>query len=142
MVTLFYIYIIVRKRHCSLCACLLICRSSHTVSHLAYPLWQIDVVIEFAREVALSVLLYADDLVLASETIEGLWNKFLKWKEAFVSKGLKVNLGETKVIICGGITKDGMSRSKVVPCGVGSLRVTANLVLCLHCGKWMDSRCA
>ena len=45
----------------------------------------VDVVTEFAREVALSELLYADDLVLMSETIVGLRNK---WKEAFESKGL------------------------------------------------------
>ena len=52
----------------------------------------VDVVTEFAREVALSELLYADDLVLMCETIEGLRDKFLKWKEAFESKGLKANL--------------------------------------------------
>ena len=40
----------------------------------------IDVVTEFAREGALGELLYADDLVLMSETIEGLGNKFLEWK--------------------------------------------------------------
>ena len=40
----------------------------------------VDVVTEFAREGALYELLYADDLVLMSETIEGLRNKFLGWK--------------------------------------------------------------
>ena len=40
----------------------------------------VDVATEFAREGALSELLYADDLVLMSETIEGLRNKFIKWK--------------------------------------------------------------
>ena len=35
-----------------------------------------------------SELLYADDLVQMSEAIEGLRNKFFKWKVAFVSKGL------------------------------------------------------
>ena len=44
------------------------------------------VVTEFAREGALCELLYADDLVMMSETIKGLRNKFLKWKEAFESK--------------------------------------------------------
>ena len=34
-------------------------------------------VAEFAREGALSQLLYVDDLVLVSETIKGLRNKFL-----------------------------------------------------------------
>ena len=37
----------------------------------------IDVIPEFARECAVSELLYADDLVLMSETIKGLRNKFL-----------------------------------------------------------------
>ena len=43
----------------------------------------VDVVTEFTREGALSELLYADDLVLMSETIERLRNKFFKWVEAF-----------------------------------------------------------
>ena len=40
--------------------------------------------------------LLTDDLVLMSETMEGLREKFWKWKEAFESKGLKVNPVETK----------------------------------------------
>ena len=36
----------------------------------------------------LSELLYADDLALMSERIEGLWNKLMKLREAFVSKVL------------------------------------------------------
>ena len=76
-----------------------------------------------------------------SEKIKGLGNKFLKWKETFESKGLKVNLGKTKVMVCSSITKDGMSKSKVYPCGVCSLRVKANSVLCLLCGKLIHSRC-
>ena len=40
----------------------------------------------------LSELQYADDVVLMSETIDGLRNKFIKWKEVFESKGLEVNL--------------------------------------------------
>ena len=44
----------------------------------------VDVFTELAREGVLSELMYADDLVLMSETIEGLRNNFLKWKQAFV----------------------------------------------------------
>ena len=69
----------------------------------------VDVVTEFAMEGALSQLLYADDLVLMSEIIEALRNEFMKWKEAFESKGLKVYLVKTKVIVRSSITKDGMS---------------------------------
>ena len=59
----------------------------------------------------------------------------MKWKEAFESKGLKVNLRKTKVVVSGSTTMDGMSKIKVDPCGVCCLRVKANSVLCLQCGK-------
>ena len=86
--------------------------------------------------------LCADDLVLMSETIEGFKNKFLKWKEAFESMSLKVDLGKTKVVVSGGITKDGLSKSNVDPCVVYSLRAKANSFLCLQYGKWIHGRCA
>ena len=91
----------------------------------------VDIVTELAKEGELSELLYANDLVLMRETIMGLRNKFIKWMEAFESKGLKVNLGKTKMMVSGGITKDGLSESKVYQCGVYSLRVKANSVLCI-----------
>ena len=50
-------------------------------------------------------------------------------KSAYIiyeGKDLKVNLGNTKVIVSGGITKDGMSKSKVDPCGVCSMRGKTN----------------
>jgi len=46
-----------------------------------------DVVTESVRNGLMSEMLYADDLVLTSETMEGLREKFWKWKEAFESKG-------------------------------------------------------
>ena len=66
------------------------------LSHFLFAV-VVDDVNKFAREGMLSELLYVDDLVLMIETIRGLRNKFLIWKEAFVSKGLKANLGKTKV---------------------------------------------
>ena len=45
-------------------------------------------------------------------------------------------------MVGGSITKDGLSKSKVDPCGVCSLRVKAISVLCVDCGKWIHSRCA
>ena len=49
-----------------------------------------------ARVGVLSLLLYADDLVLMSETIKGLRNEFMKWLKSFESKGLKVDLWKAK----------------------------------------------
>ena len=98
----------------------------------------VDAVIEFAREIALSESLYADNVVLMNETIVGLRDKFSKWKKAIASKGLKVNLGKSKAMVnvSSGITQDGLSKSKVDPCGVCSLRVRANSALCAQCGRW------
>ena len=59
----------------------------------------VDVVMESVRNGLMSEILYADDLVLLIETMEGLREMFWKWKEAFKSKGLKVNLGKTKVVL-------------------------------------------
>ena len=73
-------------------------------------------------------LMYADDLDLISEIIEGLRNKSFKWSEAFESQDLRVNLGETTVIVSSVITTDVTSKSKVDLCRVCSLRVMANLV--------------
>ena len=58
----------------------------------------------------------------------------------FESKGLKVNLGDTKVLVVSGFTQNGLSKSKVDPCGVCSLRVKANSVLCVQCGRWTHGR--
>ena len=100
------------------------------------------VVTEFVSEGALGELLHANDLVLISEKIVGLKNRFIKWKEAFETKVWKVYLGKTNVMVSGGITKDGMCKSNVDPCGVCSMKVKDNSALCLQCGKWIHSRCA
>ena len=62
-----------------------------------------DVVTEFAKEGVLSELLHADDLVLMSETIEGLRDKFLKWK----------------------VKNDGVYAAYVLPGGRQSVNITA-----------------
>ena len=69
-----------------------------------------------------------------SLTIKGFRNKFIKLKEAIESKCLKVNLKKTKVMVSSVITNDGLSKSKVDPCGDCSLRAKVNSVLCVQCG--------
>ena len=61
----------------------------------------VDVVTENVRNGLMSEMLYVDDLVLMSEMMEGLREKFWKWKEAFNSKRLQVNLGMTKKEVSG-----------------------------------------
>ena len=100
----------------------------------------VDVVTDLASTSVLSKLRYADDLVLMNEIIEGLGNTFRKWKEAFEIADLKVKLGETKMMVSGGTSKDGLSKNEVNPSGVCSLRVKVNSVLCIQCGKWIHGR--
>ena len=75
--------------------------------------------------------------VLTSETMEGLREKFWKWK-AFESKGLKVNLRKTKMVVSG--AEGEVSISKVDPCGICGKRVMGNSVLCVKCGKGIHGR--
>ena len=74
----------------------------------------VHVISENAREGLMNEILYADDLVLMSESMENLKEKFLQWKEAFESKGLKVNLKKTKVMVSA--LKGEVLKSKVDPC--------------------------
>ena len=55
--------------------------------------------------------------------------------------GLKYSLAETRVVLSSGITKVGISKSQVDPCGFCSLRVKANLILCFQCGKLINGCC-
>ena len=59
----------------------------------------VGIISENAREGLMNEILYADDLVLINESTENLKEKFLKWKEAVESKGLKKNLKKTKVMV-------------------------------------------
>ena len=47
-------------------------------------------------------LLYADDLVLIAESEDKLLDKLRVWKKGVEEKGLKVNVGKTKVMRCSG----------------------------------------
>ena len=86
-------------------------------------------------------ILCADDLVLMGETMEELRENFDEWREAFESKGMRVNLRKTKLM------KSGMEEeafdSKIDPCSVCGTRVISNSVLCTQhvvSGSTQDAR--
>ena len=62
-------------------------------------------------------LLYADDLVLVAETEELLMEKLRKWKRGMELKGLRVNIGKTKVMRCQ-VRVGQAEESGKYPCGV------------------------
>ena len=99
-----------------------------------------DVVCGDVMEGLLFEILYADDLVLMADSMEELQLKFDRWKSVIEKKGLKVNIGKTKVMVSG----EGGDRviSRIDPCGVCDKRVKANSVLCIGCQKWVHKRCS
>ena len=67
----------------------------------------VEVITETTKKRLMNEILYADDLVLTSQSIENLKEKFSKCQKAFESKRLKVNL-KTKVMVSG-------SKGEVLP---------------------------
>ena len=85
-------------------------------------------------------ILYADDLVLMSETIEDVKEKFWNWKDALERRGLKVNTRKTKSN--SKLSEGKLFKSKIDPCGVCGRRLMANSVLCTKLKNWIHSSCA
>ena len=59
----------------------------------------IDVLSEDVRENMLWDLLFADDLVITAETMEGLQERYEAWRESLERGGLKVNIMKTEVML-------------------------------------------
>ena len=68
-----------------------------------------------------------------------LRENFDEWREAFESKGMRVNLGKTKLMRSE--MEEEAFGSKTDPCGVCGTRVKPNSVLCTARGKWVYARC-
>ena len=61
--------------------------------------------------------LYADDLVIIADSQEESVRRLLIWRETMERKGLRVNAGKTKVMICG-TGRDLLQNSGEYPCAV------------------------
>ena len=75
------------------------------------------------------VLVYADDLILVCEKLEGLGGKLVAWKWVFESKKLTVNVKKTDMMInnenVGKVTVEGK-----FPCAVVRKGVCSSSILC------------
>ena len=99
----------------------------------------VDVVTEHAREGLLNEILYADDLVLMSESLDELRERFQRWRSELEDKGLRVNVGKTKIMVSG--TEGKITLSKINPCGICGKTVGCNAVCCTQCTRWIHGRC-
>ena len=79
-------------------------------------------------------MLYADDLVISAETEEGLKMKLNKWKTEMEAKGLRVNMGKTKIMVSG-VNLQTLKDSGEYPCNAEKvLAITPSTVLDAHIG--------
>ena len=78
---------------------------------------------------------YADDLVITTELLKECVRRLLTWKEALEKKGLRVNAGKTKIMICG-MGLDLLQSSGEFPCAVCRTGVGSKSIFCNGC-KWM-----
>ena len=86
--------------------------------------------------------MYMYGIVLIAEIMAEQQEGFYYWKSALWSKGLKVNLMKTKVMVSKigqvtvrpSITKD--------TCGICGRKTMSHEALCKSCGNWIHDRCA
>ena len=108
------------------------------------PLLFITVLEVFSREFCSGVPwedLYADDLVIIAESLEECVRRLLTWKEAMEKKGLRVNAGKTKIMICcTGL--DLLQSSGEFPCADCRTGVGSNSIFCNGCKHWVHKKCS
>ena len=86
-------------------------------------------------------VLYADDLVIIAESLEECVRRLLTWKEAMEKKGLRVNAGKTKIMICG-TGLDLLQSSDEFPCAVCRTGVGSSSIFCNGCKHWVHKKCS
>ena len=82
--------------------------------------------------------LYADDLVIIADP-RGMCQEALIWKKVMEKKGLRVNAGKTKVMICG-TGLDLLQSSGEYPCAVCRTGVGNNSIYCNVCKLWVHKQ--
>ncbi len=85
-------------------------------------------------------LLYADDLVLMAQSLDELRDRLNKWKGDMEAKGMRVNMGKTKVMWTGGEARRDYGVK--FPCAVCDKGVGSNSIMCETCGRWTHKKCS
>ena len=85
--------------------------------------------------------LYAGDLIIIADSLDEFVRRLLIWKEAMEKKGLRVNSGKTKVMICG-TCLDLLQSSGEYPCVVCRTGVGHTSIHCNACTLWVHKKCS
>jgi len=104
------------------------------------PLLFVIVMEAISREFSVALsweLLYADDLAVTAETEEELIKRLNEWKDNMESKGMRVNMNETKKNVRSGERQKVRQKGVRWPCGVCSKCVGSSSSQCNSCQKWV-----
>ena len=86
-------------------------------------------------------LFYADDLIISAESMEELLVKLKSWKSEMEKKGLRVNMGMTKIMVPG-MNLDLLKKPGKDPYGVCQKGVGSNAIFCGGCLCWIHKKCS
>jgi len=84
-------------------------------------------------------LLYADDLVVITDSLEECISKLRVWKAGMESKGLRVNMKKTKFLISG-VGLNLLQDSGEFPCSICHSGVGVNSIECSQCKLWVHKK--
>ena len=79
--------------------------------------------------------------MLIAETLDMLMEKLKSWKDNMENKGLCVNMGKTKVMICGNGLDTIKSSGKYV-CSIRRKQVGRNSIFWTSCNAWVYKKCS
>ena len=79
--------------------------------------------------------------MISAETEEGLKMKLNKWKTEIEAKGLRVNMGKTKIMVSR-VKLQTLKDSGEYPCSVCRKGVGSNSIYCVGCSHWVHKRCS
>ena len=85
--------------------------------------------------------LYVDDLLIITESLEECVRRLLTCKEAMEEKGLRVNAGKVKIMICG-MGLDLLQTSGEFPCAICHTGVGSNSIFCNGCMYRVHKKCS
>ena len=84
--------------------------------------------------------LYADDLVIIAELLKECVRRLLTWREAMEEKGLRVNAGKTRIMICD-MGLNLLQSSSEFSCAICRAGVGSNNIFCSGCKHWVHKKC-
>ena len=86
-------------------------------------------------------ILYADDLMVSAQSMDELLVKLKTWRSEMDKKGLRVNMGKTKLMVSGS-NLDALRKSGKYFCGVCQVGVGKNAIQCGGCRQWVHKKCS